>query len=252
MKAQAAQDKNEALKAHISEEYQRHGGCYGYRRITMAIRNTGHKVNRKRIHRLMKAMGLRAIVRVKKYRSYRGEVGAIAPNRLQRCFSASRPNSKWTTDITEFKLGGDKLYLSPIMDLFNGEIVSYEIQRRPTFNLVKTMLVKALVKLHLDEKPLIHSDQGWQYRMSRYQKILSQYGLSQSMSRKGNCYDNAAMESFFGTLKSECFHHRTFKSLTQLEKTLHEYIHYYNHDRIKLKLKGLSPIQYKNRFLVTM
>lgn len=131
------------------------------------------------------------------------------------------------------------------MDLFNGEIVSYRIQTRPTFDLVGRMLKGALEKLRPFEKPILHSAQGWQYQMHAYQRQLKDSGLVQNMSRKGNCLDNAAMESFFGTLKSECFHTRKYDSAAELEAALHEYIRYYNHDRIKLKLKGLSPVRYR-------
>ena len=238
-------DSDESLKLHIQSVYEQHKGNYGYRRITATIRNTGMLVNHKRVQRIMQSIGLKSRNKTRRYRSYKGEVGTVAPNLLQRNFNASEPNTKWVTDVTEFNVGGNKLYLSPIMDLYNGEIVSYHIQQRPSFDMVKSMLNKAIKKLKPHEKPLLHSDQGWQYQMFFYQEKLKTSGLTQSMSRKGNCLDNASMESFFGTLKSECFHYRRFESLNQLEQTLHEYIHYYNHDRIKLKLKGLSPVQYR-------
>ncbi|OSI16520.1 transposase [Neisseria dentiae] len=242
---QSAEDKYADLKRHIHDIYRQHKGRYGYRRITAAIRHTGTQVNHKKISRLMTVMGLKAVIRRRKYRSFRGEVGKTAPNILQRHFKAGQPNEKWVTDVTEFDVGGEKVYLSPIMDLFNGEIVSYRIQTRPTFDLVGRMLKGALEKLRPSEKPILHSDQGWQYQMHAYQRQLKDSGLVQSMSRKGNCLDNAAMESFFGTLKSECFHTRKYDSAAELEAALHEYIRYYNHDRIKLKLKGLSPVRYR-------
>lgn len=173
----------------------------------------------------------------------------VVPNVLQRQFQAEQPNQKWVTDVTEFNVRGQKLYLSPIMDLYNGEIVAYHMDRRPHLALVSTMLRKALAKLQRDA-PLLHSDQGWQYQMPAYRPMLAEHGLTQSMSRKGNCLDNAAMESFFGTLKSEYFHLNRFNSLEQLEHGLRRYIHYYNHHRIKIKLKGLSPVQYRTQPLV--
>lgn len=151
-------------------------------------------------------MKLKSHIRIAKNRSYKGQVGLIADNILQRQFQANKPNQKWVTDVTEFNIRGEKLYLSPIMDLFNGEIVAFKTQRRPVFGLVKDMLSDALEKLKRDDKPVVHSDQGWQYQMSNYRKQLTDNGLTQSMSRKGNCLDNASMESFFGILKSECFH----------------------------------------------
>ena len=192
----------------------------------------------------MQSMKLKSRIRVAKYRSYKGLVGKVADNILQRQFKANQPNQKWVTDVTEFNVRGEKLYLSPIMDLFNGEIISFQTQRRPMFGLVKEMLKDAMKKLKPTEKPIIHSDQGWQYQMRHYQQEIKQHGLTQSMSRKGNCLDNAAMESFFGILKSECFYGEQFNSVDELEQTVKEYIHYYNHERIKVKLKGLSPVQY--------
>ena len=173
---------------------------------------------------------------------------------MQRQFKAEQPNQKWVTDVTEFNIRGEKLYLSPVMDLFNGEIIAFQTQRRPHYDLVKNMLRNALNQLKLDEKPIVHSlakqcFSGWQYQMSHYQQQLKQHGLTQSMSRKGNCLDNASMESFFGILKSECFYGEEFKSIDELEQTVKEYIHYYNHDRIKVKLKGLSPVKYRAQSL---
>ncbi|RKG30863.1 IS3 family transposase, partial [Acinetobacter guerrae] len=172
-------------------------------------------------------------------------------NVLQRQFHAAQPNRKWATDVTEFNVRGEKLYLSPVMDLFNGEIIAFQTQRKPIFSLVKDMLSTAISKLKPEDKPIIHSDQGWQYQMRFYQQQLQQHGLTQSMSRKGNCLDNASMESFFGILKSECFYGEKFNSVDELEQTVKEYIHYYNHERIKVKLKGLSPVQYRIQSLKT-
>jgi putative transposase len=142
---------------------------------------------------------------------------------------------------------GEKLYLSPVMDLYNGEIVTYKTSRRPTFDLVGGMLRSAIAKLRKGEVPLIHSDQGWQYQQAGYRRLLEEKGLPQSMSRKGNCLDNAAMESFFGTLKSKFFYVDQVDTIEQLEDGIRQYIHYYNHDRIKLKLKGPSPVQYRTQ-----
>ena len=217
--------------------------------LTLALRNTGLIVNHKCVQRLMISMKLKSRIRVVKYRSYKGQVGKIANNVLQRQFKAERPNQKWVTDVTEFNIRGDKLYLSPVMDLFNGEIIAFQMERRPVFGLVKDMLKEAIETLNLNEKPMIHSDQGWQYQMRFYQKQLAERGLTQSMSRKGNCLDNAAMESFFGILKSECFYGEEFKSVDELEQKVKEYIHYYNHERIKVKLKGLTPVEYRNQSL---
>lgn len=243
-------DKYADVKQQIKAIYHQHKGCYGYRRITLALRHLGYLLNHKCVLRLMQMMGLKSRIRLTKYRSYRGKVGNVADNLLQRQFNAVEPNQKWVTDVTEFNVRGEKLYLSPIMDLFNGEIIAYQTQRRPTFSLVKQMLDHALIKLQPHETPLLHSDQGWQYQMRYYQHALKQRGLTISMSRKGNCLDNAAMESFFGTLKSECFHGQEFASIEALESEVQAYIHYYNTDRIKVKLKGLSPVQYRTQSLI--
>jgi len=238
-------DRNHELKAKIRNIYEQHRGLYGYRRITATIRRDGQLVNHKAVQRLMKNMGIKSRIRLKKYKSCRGELGEVAPNALNREFSASVTNQKWVTDVTEFTVGGRKLYLSPIMDLYNGEIVAYETSIRPDFAMVINMLKKAARKHKAVDGLLLHSDQGWHYRMMPYRTALARYGIQQSMSRKGNCYDNAAMESFFATLKVEFFHRSEFKSLEDLDAGLKGYIDYYNKNRIKLKLGGKSPVEYR-------
>jgi putative transposase len=240
-----AADKYVQLKEQIRTLFDRHKGRYGYRRITAGLRQLGSQINHKTVQRLMGVMGLKSLVRPKKYRSFKGEVGQAAPHELKRQFEAEAANQKWVTDVTEFNVAGEKLYLSPVLDLYNGEIVAYETSRRPAFELVDSMLKKALAKLRTGDKPLLHSDQGWHYRMPAFQRQLRERELVQSMSRKGNCLDNAAMESFFAVLKSEFFYLNKFESIDALRTGLTDYIHYYNHDRIKLKLKGLSPVQYR-------
>lgn len=249
-KALQAGDKHRARKERIQAIFTQHQGRYGYRRITAAIRQSGERINHKTVQRLMGKLGLKSLVRPKKYRSYRGEVGRMAPNLLQRQFDANAANQKWVTDVTEFNVAGEKLYLSPVLDLYNGEIVAFETARRPVFDLVSSMLKKALGKLAARDRPMLHSDQGWQYQMPAYQRMLGERNVVQSMSRKGNCLDNAAMESFFATLKSEFFYLNKFGSVEELRAGLAGYIHYYNHDRIKLKLKGLSPVQYRTQPLM--
>jgi transposase InsO family protein len=241
------EDKRAPLEAKILAIYDKHKGRYGYRRISMELRKQGEVVNHKKVLRLMGRMGLKSLVRAKKYKSYKGEEGKTAPNILNRDFSATQHNQRWVSDITEFKVAGQKLYLSPILDLYNGEIISYDISRRPVFKQVTDMLLKAFEKIEDDTGLILHSDQGWQYRMQEYQSLLKGKGIVQSMSRKGNCFDNAAMESFFGTLKSEMFYLQSFDSIEALTKELENYIYYYNNSRIKLKLKGLSPVQYRTQ-----
>lgn len=198
-------DRHAGLKDKIREIYHHHKGRYGYRRITLSLRKQGLLVNHKTVQRLMAEVSLRSLIRVKKYRAWKGEAGKAASNILSRDFSASKANEKWVTDVTEFSIQGKKLYLSPVLDLFNREIISYSLSERPVMEMVNTMLRDAFAKLSPEDAPLLHSDQGWQYRMAAYQAKLKAKGITQSMSRKGNCLDNAVMENFFGTLKSECF-----------------------------------------------
>lgn len=240
-------DKEQKVKKQIQRIFDRHHGRYGYRRVTAALGQQGQHINHKKVQRLMNELGLKSLVRPKKYRSYRGEVGQAAENTLHRDFSAARANEKWVTDVTEFNVAGEKLYLSPVMDLYNGEIIAFETSRRPAYELVGSMLKKALRKLKPGEKPVLHSDQGWHYRMPVYKRVLQQRGIKQSMSRKGNCLDNAAMESFFGILKTEFFYLNKFDSIEALRNGIKKYIRYYNHDRIKMKLKGMSPVQYRTQ-----
>ena len=238
-------DKYKEIKEQITAIYHENQGRYGYRRITMELHNRGYVINHKTVQRLMKELGIKCMVRIQKYRSYKGEVGKIAPNLIERDFSALAPNQKWTTDITEFSLFGEKIYLSPILDMFNGEIISYNISSRPVLGQVMDMLDKAFAKIPDHTNLIFHSDQGWQYQHKQYQKRLIDKGIQQSMSRKGNCLDNSVMENFFGLLKSELLYLREFESIDEFVMELEKYIDYYNNKRIKSKLKGLSPVQYR-------
>jgi len=240
-------DKHETAKEEITRIYHENKGRYGYRRIKLELRNRGLIVNHKTVRRLMKALGLVCRVRMKKYRSYKGGVGKVSPNLLERDFSASKPNEKWVTDVTEFSMFGEKLYLSPILDLYNGEIISYNISCSPNFAQTTDMLNKAFSKIPDNTNLILHSDQGWQYQMKKNQQMLSSKGICQSMSRKGNCLDNAAMESFFGVLKSELLYISNFYSIEHFTDELISYIDYYNNTRIKSKLKGLSPVLYRTQ-----
>jgi transposase InsO family protein len=219
-------------------------GRRGYRVVTTELRKT-RTINHKTVLRLMNEMGLFCMVRAKKYRSYRGNVGKIAPNLLNRNFHASKPNEKWVTDMTQFNIFGKKLFLVSILDLYNGEVVSYTIDSSPRLSATMEMLNRAIEKLPEKHNLIIHSDQGWQYQMKPFQRTLKANGITQSMSRKGNCLDNAVMENFFGILKSELLYIQQFSSVEHFIEELHNYIHYYNHRRIKQKLKGLSPVEYR-------
>lgn len=244
-------DKNKVLKAKIKMIYDEHKGNYGYRRITLELRNQGFLVNHKKVQRLMKRMNLTARIRRKrKYSSYKGEVGKKADNLIQRHFEASKPYEKCYTDVTEFAIpaSSQKLYLSPVLDGYNSEIIAYQLSTSPNLEQIKTMLAKAFPDEHYDNT-ILHSDQGWQYQHQFYHEFLNQKGIRPSMSRKGNSPDNGMMESFFGILKSEMFYgfEKTFKSLDELKRAIINYIDYYNNKRIKVKLKGLSPVQYRTK-----
>lgn len=249
-KRQSAPDKYCEAKAAITAIYHEHKGRYGYRRITAEMHNRGSVINHKTVQRLMKELGLACRVRMKKYKSYKGEVGRIAPNLLERDFKASKPNQKWVTDVTEFSLFGQKLYLSPILDLYSRDIVSYTLSERPVLSMTTDMLRKAFAQIPDNTGLILHSDQGWQYQHKEYQRLLTDKHIRQSMSRKGNCLDNAVMESFFAILKSELLYLQKFDSLEHFKAELIDYLDYYNSHRAKTMLKGLPPVLHRLQALL--
>ena len=244
-------DKDQELKDEIQSIFIEHKGNYGYRRVHLELRNRGYLVNHKRVQRLMEVLNLQAKMRQKrKYSSYKGDVGKKAENLIQRQFEGSKTMEKCYTDVTEFAIPAStqKLYLSPVLDGFNSEIIAYNLSTSPNLEQVKTMLEQAFTEKHY-ENTILHSDQGWQYQHDSYHQFLEGKGIQASMSRKGNSPDNGMMESFFGILKSEMFYgyEKSFQSLKQLEQAIVDYIDYYNNKRIKVKLKGLSPVQYRTK-----
>ena len=241
IKRLAMPDKYTELKEQITCIFHEHRGRYGYRRVTLELRNRGYTVNHKTVQRLMKEGNLICRVRMKKYQSYKGEIGKIAPNLLERDFTTTAPNQKWVTDVTEFSLFGQKLYFSPVLDLHSQDIVYYTLSGRPQLSMVTDMLEQAIATLSDNTNLILHSDQGWQYQHKQYQRILTAKGIRQSMSRKGNCLDNAVMENFFGHLKSELLHLQNFDSIEHFKNELVAYLDYYNNRRIKAKLEGLPP-----------
>ena len=249
LKQMKKQDKYAQAKEEIIAIYYENKGRYGYRRITDVLRQRKIPLNHKTVQRLMKEQGLVCRVRMKKYRSYKGEIGRIAPNLLNRDFSTTAPNQKWVTDVTEFSLFGEKVYLSPILDLHSSDLVSFVISDRPVLSMVMNMLDAAARQLPPGAAPILHSDQGWQYQHKQYQKALAEYGIVQSMSRKGNCLDNAVIENFFGLLKSELLYLQDFHSIQHFKQELLDYLDYYNNKRIKLKLKGLPPAVHRRQAL---
>ena len=243
-------DPDAEMKKLIQEVFDEHNGNFGYRRITTQLRIQEYIINHKRVQRLMQEMNLKCEKfgrKSGKYKSYRGEVGHVAPNRVQRRFYTPIPLQKLSTDITEMKcLGGKKLYLNPILDMFNGEIVSYGINYSPTLEFVLEPLEEAL-EIIQDAKyrTTIHSDQGWHYQHDKWVKRLQGNKVFQSMSRKGNCIDNAPIESFFGIMKQEIYNGEPLCTYEELKEKVEAYIYYYNHKRIKGRLNGMNPVQYR-------
>lgn len=243
-------DKDSELRELIKEIFYEHKENYGYRRITLELRNQGHHVNHKKVQRIMKELGLEARIRRnrKKYSSYKGEIGKKADNLIQRQFEADKPYEKCYTDVTEFAIPSNeqKLYLSPVLDGYNSEIISYTLSTSPNLKQVKDMLETAFPAGSYDGC-ILHSDQGWQYQHNSYHSFIEAKGMRVSMSRKGNSTDNGMMESFFGVLKTEMFYgyESSFKSIDELKLVISNYIDYYNNKRIKVRLKGLSPVQYR-------
>lgn len=241
-------DKWVVERSEIVSIFYENKGRYGYRRITDEMHNRGYVINHKTVQKLMKEAGLKCMVRMKKYRSYKGEVGKIAPNLIGRNFKADRPLQKLATDVTEFALFGVKRYLSPVFDMFNGEIIYYTLYEHPVLDMVMDMVEGTIKRIGSNTGAILHSDQGWAYQNKRYQNFLKENGLKQSMSRKGNCLDNAMMENFFGLLKSELLYLQDFKSVEDFEEQLRDYIEYYNGKRIKSRLDGKSPVQYRKAY----
>lgn len=267
-KSKDKDNKNKDIMKQIKECFEKHKGRYGYRRITLSLKADGIVVNHKKVKRLMKLMNLYGYTPKAKYKSYKGDMNRTVKNYLIekhvdeeahttkyiRTFTTNRANQIWSTDVTEFHIAAGKLYLSPILDLHTREIISYNVSKSPNFTQVTDMLNKAFDKYTNLTSLILHSDQGWQYQMEYYQKELKSRAITQSMSRKGNCLDNSPMENFFGIMKKEMFLGKeySFNSLKELELEIHEYINYYNHDRISLKLKGLTPVEFRNQSYINL
>lgn len=221
--------------------------------MVQALRREGFFINHKKVQRLMKKLGICVSSywhKSRKYNSYKVTVGRIAKNKLRRRFWTSIPHQKITTDTTEFKYYEDgvqrKLYLNPFLDLFNNEIIAYNISKAPTYQSISNALEQAVqITSDCQYRRTFHSDQGWGYQMKQYSILLKKNKIFQSMSRKGNCYDNAVMENFFGLLKQEIYYGYVFLSFKALQTALKDFIYYYNHERIKKKLGWRSPIEYR-------
>ncbi|MCQ5366181.1 IS3 family transposase [Anoxybacillus salavatliensis] len=241
------QVEDERLKKKIEECYQERKGIYGYRRVQVWLkRKYKLSINHKRVQRLMREMGMRAVIRKKRPYYGKKEPYVISDNHLNREFHASKPNEKWVTDITYLIFNGQTLYLSAIKDLYNNEIVAYHISQRNDIQLVIDTLKKAIKKRNVNGL-LLHSDQGFQYTSRQYNQLLKRYNIKGSMSRKGNCLDNACMENFFSHFKAECFHLYSFRTAEEVKEAVHQYIRFYNHERFQKKLNNLSPYEYRTQ-----
>ena len=264
---QRKETEDEAILAIIKPVFEKHKSRYGYRRVQSEAKSELKGVNHKRIQRIMRENELFGKQPKHKYHSYKGDDGESKENllldkivdeqtsvvTLERNFTTTAPNQKWTTDVSMFKISAGKLYLSPIMDMFDHSIISYDISITADFNQTKQMIDSAFKQFDDLNGLIFHSDQGWQYQMKSYKKWLKDKGILQSFSRKGNCMDNSLMENFFGLMKNEMFYgeEATFETLDDLKEAMEEYIRYYNEERISLKRKGLTPLQFRHQSLST-
>lgn len=224
---------------------------YGHRRVHALLRRDGWKVAKKTVLKLMRDMGLACHVRKRRpnWLACKGLSNKTAPNLLNREFTAAAPNQKWVTDVTEFGVGGQKVYLSPVIDLFDRSVISYSLSKSPNLTLTTSALREAIATLPSGARPLVHSDQGFQYQHAHWRRLLTEHGLTQSMSRRGNCLDNAVAENFFGHLKSEIFQHEHAHTTNHLITAIQEYIDWYNTERIHTRLGNVSPTDYRSQTL---
>lgn len=243
-------DPQAELREKIREAFTQSRARYGHRRIHAVLVRQGWQIAKKTVLKLMRAENLVCKVRNRRrFTSYKGQVGKVAENHLKREFSATAPNTKWVTDVTEFKIADRKVYLSPVLDLFDRSIISYAVSESPNTAFTNSSLRDAISSLTPGEAPLVHSDQGFQYQHATWQRLLNDAGMTQSMSRKGNCLDNSVMENFFGHLKEEMFHHEEHTNAEAFVTELEDYIRWYNYERISLTLECLSPMEYRAQAL---
>jgi len=245
-----SEDHDKELKERIQAIYVKRQMKYGYRRIQGELEREGWKVNHKKVLRLMQVMGIRSIIRRKRKSKPQGDglVPRVAENLLQRDFTAELPDRKWVTDITQYAVGDTWLYLSAIKDLCTKEIVAYQMSFRNDTKLVLETFKQAFIKKEDMTGLIVHSDQGCQYTSHAYHDMLPQVGAQISMSRRGNCFDNAAMESFFSHLKTEALYPYDIRNMDEAQRRIVEFIRFYNEERIQLKLKKLTPVEYRRQF----
>ena len=246
-KVDAVQERNQALMAEIQTIFKKHKGRYGVRRVHKELVNNGWDVNHKRVQRLMHEMNLFGKRPKEKYHSYKGETGEVADNVINRDFSTTAPLQKWTTDVSQFSFPWGKCYISPILDMNTNEVISYDLSLNPNLEQIRRMLDRAFEKFPSVKGLIFHSDQGWQYRHGYFRNTLKEHGIIQSMSRKGNCYDNCIMETFFGRLKNEMYYgcEKDYSSFDSFAAAVQEYIDYYNNERIQAKTKWMPPVRYR-------
>lgn len=244
----ARERENEKIIKEMKALYMQVEGIYGYRRMKLNLNRRFNKYyNHKRIYRLMKVAGLQSVIRRKRKRYIRSTPQHVAENLLNREFTSNKPNQKWVTDVTELKYGRTKkAYLSAILDLYDGSIISYVLGHSNNNHLVFTTLDQAIATLH-NEHPLIHSDRGYQYTSHGFKRRIDEAKMTHSMSRVGRCIDNGPMESFWGTLKCEKYYLYKFDTFDELSNTIDEYIEFYNHKRYQERLNGLSPMEYRTQ-----
>ncbi len=246
-KKDVVEERNEKIAAEITEIFQANKGRYGVRRVYHELRNRGYNINHKRVQRIMSNEGLKGKRPKEKYHSYVGEVGRVADNVIARDFTTTAPLQKWTTDVSQFSFSWGKCYISPILDMNTNEIISYDLSLSPNMEQISRMLNSAFEKFDDLSGLVFHSDQGWQYQHKNYRSELEKRGIIQSMSRKGNCYDNCIMETFFGRLKNEMYygHEKEYRSFSEFAHAINEYIDYYNNRRIQAKTKWMPPVKYR-------
>lgn len=246
-KAEKVLERNADITSEIEGIFKENKGRYGVRRVHQALLNRGFQVNHKRVQRIMHQLGLMGKRPKEKYHSYKGEVGKVADNVVNRDFSTEKPLEKWTTDVSQFNLPWGKCYISPILDMNTNEIISYNLSLSPNMEQIRDMLQKAFDRFPSVKGLIMHSDQGWQYQHTIYRNELQKHGVVQSMSRKGNCYDNCIMETFFGRLKNEMFYgfEKEYTSFESFSRAIDEYIDYYNNRRIQAKTKWMPPSKFR-------
>ena len=246
-KTDAVAERNEKLMSEIRAIFEENKQRYGVRRVYAELKNRGYNVNHKRVQRLMHNMELFGKRPKEKYHSYKGEVGKVADNIINRDFTTTAPLQKWTTDVSQFNFSWGKCYISPILDMNNNEVISYDLALHPNLEQTVRMLDRAFERFPSVEGLIFHSDQGWQYQHAYYRNALKEHRIIQSMSRKGNCYDNCIMETFFGRLKNEMYygHEKEYASFEEFSIAVDEYIDYYNNKRIQAKTKWMPPVKYR-------